>query len=137
MNRIREWLTGLVHLGREKLVPIVLTLAILLVQWKMKWIQSGDGWTAIVIRLLLPLGFFLAFYAVRAVVQLDKRKAEKITALEMVLKEWPKRVELIKLLRGYHREGELLKEELEQIYELKKAMDEAGALVASDANQER
>ncbi len=187
---LREWVTGLVHLGREKMVPIVLTLVILLVQWKMKWIQSGDGWKTVVIQLLLPLGFFLAFYGVRAVVRLDKRNAKTITALEMILEEWPQRVELIKLLRGYHREGELLKEELEkvayppysleqrtktwrmysanmllqrrgetyeerfnkigtkpeltelaklhnQIYELKKAMDEAGALVASDANQER
>jgi hypothetical protein len=186
---LRELVIGLVHLGREKMVPIVLTLVILLVQWRMKWIQSGDGWKTVVIQLLLPLGFFLAFYGVRAVVQLDKRKAKKITALEMILKEWPQRVELIKLLRGYHREGELLKEELEraayppslleqrtktwrmysanmllqrrgemyeerfnkigakpeltelaklhnEIYELKKAMDEVGALVVGDSNQE-
>ena len=110
--------------------------------------------------------------------------------MQNVLEEWPQRVGLIKLLRGYHREGELLKEELEkvdyppssleqrtktwrmysanmllqlrgetyeerfnrigakpeltelaklheQIYELKKAMDEAGALAAGDASQER
>jgi len=81
----------------------------------MKWIQSGDGWKTVVIQLGLPLGFFLAFYGVRAVVRLDGRKAKKITALEMILKKWPQRVELIKLLRGYHREGELLKEELEKV----------------------
>jgi hypothetical protein len=124
-----------------------------------------------------------------SLVQLDRARAKEIAEFERILEEWPDRVELIKLLRGYHREGELLKEELEkvhyppssleqrtktwrlysanmllqrrgetyeerfnkigtkpeltelaklheQIYELKKAIDEAGALVTNDANQD-
>jgi len=188
---LSEWLNGLQSLGKD-IVVIVLAFMTLFVQWKMGWIQIGHGWETIVVNLSPPLGVplvFLVFHAFRAVFQVDERRVQEIAAVRNVLETWPERVELIKLLRGYHREGELLKEELEkvdyppssleqrtktwrmysanmllqrrgetfeekfnkigtkpeltelaklreQIYELKKAMDEAGALLASDANQD-
>ncbi len=154
---LSEWLNGFRSLRKDTIV-IVLAVVTLFVQWKMGWIQIGHGWETIVVNLSLPLGVPLVFL-------------------------------ILKLLRGYHREGELLKDELEkldypplsleqrtktwrmyaanmllqrrgetyeerfnkigtkpeltelaklhnQIYELKKAMDEAGALVASEAKQE-
>lgn len=189
---LSEWLNGLRSLGKD-IIVIVLAFVTLFVQWKMGWIQIGHGWETIVVNLSLPLGLalvFLIFHAFRAVFRLDERRAHEIAALRNVLETWPERGELIKLLRGYHREGELLKEELEkvayppssleqrtktwrmysantllqrrgetyeqrfnkigtkpeltelaklneQIYELKKAMDEAGALAAIDVSQER
>jgi len=188
---LSEWLNGLRSLKKDAIV-IVITFAALIGQWKMGWIPIGRGWETIVVRLSLPLGVplvFLIYHAFSAVFRLDERRVEEIATVRNVLERWPERVELIKLLRGYHREGELLKEELEkvdypplsleqrtkiwrmdsanmllqrrgetceekfnkistkpeltelaklheQIYKLKKAMDETGALVASEAKQE-
>src|SRR5258707_14617314 len=90
----------------------------LFVQWKMGWIQIGHGWETIVVNLSPPLGVplvFLVFHAFGAVFQVDERRVQEIAAVRNVLETWPERVELIKLLRGYHREGELLKEELEKV----------------------
>jgi hypothetical protein len=185
---LSEWLDGLRSLAKD-IIVIVVAFVTLFVQWRMGWIQIGHGWETIVVNLSPPLGVllvFLVFSAFRAVRQLDRRRMQEIVALRNVFETWPGRVESIKLLRGYHREGELLKEELEkvdyplssleqrtktwrmssanmllqqrgetdeerfnridtrseltelaklheQIYELKKAMDEVGALVASDA----
>jgi len=166
---------------------------ILFLQFELGKIEHGWGWKGIVNNVgptLAVILLFVGYHALLAVVQLDRARAKEIAEFERILEEWPERVELIKLLRGYHREGELLKEELEkvaypptsleqrtktwrlysanmlpqrrgetyeerfnkigmkpeltelaklheQIYELTKAMDEAGAFLASDANQER
>jgi hypothetical protein len=109
-----EWITELLNLGKEKLAPTSLSLVILLMEWKFGLIQSGQGRSTLIVRLLVPVGFFVLWYAGRAVVQLDKRKTEKIAEMQTSLEGWPARVRLINLLRGYHREGELLKEEIEQ-----------------------
>src|SRR6266404_2190697 len=102
---LSEWLNGLRSLGKD-IVVIVLAFMTLFVQWKMGWIQIGHGWETIVVNLSPPLGVllvFLIFHAFRAVLQLDESRTQEIASLRNVLETWPERVELIRLLRGYHR----------------------------------
>ncbi len=189
---LHQWANRVRHLTKD-VVWLFFALLILFLQFELGKIEHGWGWKGVVNNVgptLAVILLFVGYHALLAVVQLDRARAKEIAEFERILEEWPERVELIKLLRGYHREGELLKEELEkvaypptsleqrtktwrmysanmllqrrgetyeerfnkigtkpeltelaklheQIYELKKAMDEAGVLVASDPNRER